>query len=117
MHLLSVLTPEEPPRWPALTEILSEIRAEVAAAAAPSDETGESLPPPVWPEKVLIVASDQAACRRIREVCTTHGGPGRRGRGSLICTLNDRGARLDVMLPLRLGLPILPFGRYRTFWT
>ena len=62
--LCSVLTPEEPPRWPALSEILSEIRAEVAAAAADESQG----PPPLWPEKVLVVAADLAACRRIKEV-------------------------------------------------
>ncbi|KAF0302752.1 DNA repair endonuclease XPF [Amphibalanus amphitrite] len=62
-----VLTPEEPPRWPALSEVLSEIRAEVAAAAA-ADESQDL--PPLWPDKVLIVASDMAACRRIREFLT-----------------------------------------------
>ena len=60
---VAVLSPEEPPRWPALSEVLSEIRTEVAAAADPAEQ-------PLWPEKVLIVAADLAACRRIREVRT-----------------------------------------------
>ncbi|XP_037092909.1 DNA repair endonuclease XPF-like [Pollicipes pollicipes] len=57
-----VLHMEVPPKWSALSEVLAEIRAEVTAAAADAD--------PLLADKVLIVAADLVACRRIKEVLT-----------------------------------------------